>query len=83
VVANGTVTDAEAKKRMARGGKLDVTIEYVRLVNGEKVALRGSKDTKGREHTGTMTGAIVATAPVVWPAAPFFLFMRSCTGKTS
>ena len=75
-VANGTVTDAEAKKRMARGGKLDVTIDYVRLVNGEKVALRGSKDTKGGGHTGAMTGAIVATALVVWPAAPFFLFMH-------
>jgi hypothetical protein len=75
-VANGTVTDAEPKRRMARGGKLDVTIDYVRLVNGDKVALRGSKDTKGGGHTGAMTGAIVATALIVWPAAPFFLFMH-------
>jgi hypothetical protein len=75
-VANGTVTDSEPKKRMARGGKLDITIDYVRLVNGDKVALRGSKDTKGGGHTGAMTGAIVATALVVWPAAPFFLFMH-------
>jgi hypothetical protein len=75
-VANGTVTDAEPKKRMARGGKLDVTIDYVRLVDGERVALRGAKDTSGGGHTGAMTGGIVATALIVWPAAPFFLFMH-------
>lgn len=75
-VAIGTITEAEHKKRMARGGKLDVTIDYLRLVNGEKVALRAVKEVKGGGHTGAMTGAIVATALVVWPAAPFFLFMH-------
>ena len=48
----------------------------MRLVNGEKVALRAVKDVKGGGHTGAMTGAMVATAIVVWPAAPFFLFMH-------
>lgn len=71
-MATGTVTDAEPKKRMARGGKLDVSIEYVRLVDDEKVALRAVKETKGGGHTGAMTGGIVATAFIVWPAAPFF-----------
>jgi hypothetical protein len=75
-MAIGTVTDSEHKKRMARGGKLDVTIDFVRLVNGDKVALRGSKESRGGGHTGAMTGAIVATALVVWPAAPLFLFMH-------
>jgi hypothetical protein len=74
--AIGTVTEAQAKRRMARGGKLDITIDYVRLVNGEKAALRGVKETSGGGHTGAMTGAIVATSLVVWPAAPFFLFMH-------
>jgi PEGA domain len=74
--AMGTVTQAEAKKRMARGGKLDITIDYVRLVDGEKAALRAVKDTKGGGHTGAMTAGIVATSLVVWPAAPFFLFMH-------
>lgn len=75
-VAIGTVTQAEHKRRMARGGKLDVEIDYVRLVNGDKVALRAVKETSGGGHTGAMTGAMVATALVVWPAAPFFLFMH-------
>jgi len=74
--AIGTVTEAQAKRRMARGGKLDITIDYVRLVNDDKAALRGVKETSGGGHTGAMTGAIVATSLVVWPAAPFFLFMH-------
>lgn len=71
-----TVTAAEAKKRMARGGKLDMNIDSVRLVDGEKAALRAVKEVKGGGHTGAMTGGIVATAIVFWPAAPFFLFMH-------
>jgi hypothetical protein len=79
-VAIGTVTLAQAKRRMARGGKLDVEIDYVRLVDGDRVTLRAVKETSGGGHTGAMTGAMVATAIVVWPAAPFFLFMH---GKDS
>src|SRR6266852_1161198 len=75
-VAWGTVTEAEAKRRMARGGKLNMNIDSVRLVDGEKVALRAIKEMKGGGHTGAMTGGIVATAIVFWPAAPFFLFMH-------
>jgi len=74
--AIATITGAEHKKRMARGGKLDLNIDYVRLVNGDKVALRAVKEVRGGGHTGAMTGAMVATAIVVWPAAPFFLFMH-------
>ena len=75
-VALGTVTDAEHKKHLGRGGKLDVNIDSVRLADGEKAQLRGVKDVKGGGHTGAMTGAMVATAIVVWPAAPLFLFMH-------
>src|SRR5579884_3257839 len=74
--ALGTVTEAQAKKRMARGGKLNVNIDHVRLVNNEKVALRAVKETQGGGHTGAMTGAMVATAVVFFPAAPLFLFMH-------
>lgn len=71
-----TVTDAEHKKHLGRGGKLDLNIDKVRLADGEKALLRGVKDTQGGGHTGAMTGAIVATSLIVWPAAPFFLFMH-------
>ena len=75
-IAWGTVTDAQPKRRMGRGGKLDVNIDSVKLVDGEKVPLRAVKDTKGGSHTGAMTGAMVATAVVFFPAAPLFLFMH-------
>jgi hypothetical protein len=71
-----TVTDAEHKKHLGRAGKLDLNIDKVRLADGEKALLRGVKNTQGGGHTGAMTGAIVATSLVLWPAAPFFLFMH-------
>jgi len=75
-IAWGTVTEAQPKRRMGRGGKLDVNIDSVRLVDGEKAALRAVKDTKGGGHVGAMTGAMVATSIVFFPAAPLFLFMH-------
>jgi hypothetical protein len=74
--AIATVTEAQKKRRMARGGKLDVNIDFVRAANGDKIALRAVKETSGGGHTGAMTGAIVATSLVFFPAAPFFLFMH-------
>jgi hypothetical protein len=38
--AFGTVTEAQPKRRMARGGKLEINIDYVKLVSSEKAALR-------------------------------------------
>jgi len=75
-IAWGTVTEAQPKRRMGRGGKLDVNIDSVRLNDGEKAALRAVKDVKGGGHTGAMTGAMVGTAIVFFPAAPLFLFMH-------
>lgn len=75
-IAWGTVTEAQPKRRMGRAGKLNVNIDSVRLVTGEKAALRAVKEVKGGSHTGAMTGAIVATSIIFFPAAPFFLFMH-------
>jgi PEGA domain len=74
--AIGTVTEAQPKRRMGRGGKLNVNISYVRLADQEKAALRAAKDTQGGGHVGAMTGAMVATSIVFFPAAPLFLFMH-------
>jgi hypothetical protein len=74
--AMATVTDAVPKRRMARGGRLAMNIDYVRLPSGGRLALRGIQGGKGGGHTGAMTGAIVATSIVFFPAAPFFLFMH-------
>jgi len=74
--ALATVTDASTKKSMGRGGKLDVNVDSARLADGEKVQLRAVQDNKGGGHTGAMTGAMVATAIVFFPAAPLFLFIH-------
>lgn len=75
-IAWGTVTEAQPKRRMARGGKLEIVMDSVRLVDGEKAALRATKEGKGGGHTVAMTAGIVATGLILWPAAPFFLFMH-------
>jgi PEGA domain len=75
-LAFATVTEAQAKRRMARGGKLDMNIDYVKLGSGDRATLRAVKDVKGGGHTGAMVGGMVATSLVFFPAAPFFLFMH-------
>lgn len=75
-IAWGTVTEAEPKRRMGRGGKLEIVMDSVRLADGERAALRATKEAKGGSHTGAMTAGIVATGLIFWPAAPFFLFMH-------
>jgi hypothetical protein len=74
--AFGTVTEAQPKRRMARGGKLEINVDYVKLLNSDKAALRSVKGGSGGGHVGAMTAGIVATGIVFFPAAPFFLFMH-------
>ncbi len=75
-MAWATVTEAQPKRRMGRAGKLNINIDNVRLTSGEKVALRAVKDVKGGGHQGAITGAIVATSIVFFPAAPLFLLIH-------
>ena len=75
-VAIGSVTEAQPKRRMGRAGKLEIVLDYVRLADTEKAAVRAVKDAKGGSHTVGMTVGIVATGLLFFPAAPFFLFMH-------
>ncbi|ABF43431.1 PEGA domain protein [Candidatus Koribacter versatilis Ellin345] len=75
-IAWATVTEAVHKRSMGREGKLNINIDSVRLADGEKVALRAVKEGHGGGHVGAMTGAIVATSIVFFPAAPLFLFIH-------
>ena len=75
-MAIATVTEAHPKRRMGRAGKLHMNIDYVRLASGEKVPLRAVKGGSGGNHIAVMTGAMVATGIVFFPAAPLFLFMH-------
>jgi hypothetical protein len=75
-IAWGTVTETQPKRRMARGGKLEIVMDSVRLADGEKAALRATKGGSGGGHTGAMTAGIVATAIVCIVCAPLFLLMH-------
>lgn len=74
--AIATVTEANARKSMGRAGKLNISISYARLADQEKLALRAVQENKGGGHVGAMTGAMVATSIVFFPAAPLFLFVH-------
>jgi hypothetical protein len=81
VIAKGaqalaTVTTAETKKSMGRGGKLDVNIDSVRLMDGENAALSATQNAKGGGHVGAMTAGMVGAAIVFFPAAPLLLFIH-------
>jgi hypothetical protein len=57
--AIGLVTDAEPKKRMGHGGKLAFTINFVRLKDDEKAAIRSFQESTG---TSNSAGAILPLA---------------------
>jgi hypothetical protein len=75
-MAIATVTEAHPKRRMGRSGRLKMNIDYVRLGSGDRVPLRAVKGGNGGNHVAAMTGAMVATSIVFFPAAPLFLFMH-------
>jgi len=74
--ASATVTEAQPKRRMGREGKLEMTLDFVRLVDNEKAALTATPGGKGGSNVGKMTGAIVATAIFTLGGSALFLFMH-------
>jgi len=74
--ASATVTEAQPKRRLGREGKLDMTLDYVRLVDNEKAALTATAGGKGGSHTGAMVGAMAATAIFTLGGSALFLLMH-------
>jgi hypothetical protein len=58
-VAIGLVTDAEPKKRMGHGGKLALSINFVRLKDDQKAAVRSFQESTG---SNSSTGAVLPLA---------------------
>lgn len=74
---SGTITEAMAKRRMGRAGKLDFSIDRVRAIDGEWIPLRYTLNKKAGESHAVRTGIITAGVAVVfWPAAPVMLLMH-------
>jgi hypothetical protein len=57
--AVGIVTEAEPKKRLGRGGKLALSINFLRLGNNEKAAVRSFQETT---DSSPLAGAGVSQA---------------------
>jgi hypothetical protein len=74
--ARGTVSEAQHKRRLGRGGKLEIVMDSVQLADGEKAPLRATKEAQGGSHAGVMTAGIVAAGVIFWPVAPAFLFIH-------
>jgi hypothetical protein len=74
--ASATVTMAQAKRRLGREGKLEMTLDSVRLVDNEKAALTATAGGKGGTHTGAMVGAMAATAIFTLGGSALFLLMH-------
>ena len=68
--ATATITQAEPKTRLGRGGKLGVSLDSIPLANGAKVAIRPGKERGSADATG---GAPEAAA-MAKPTAPKLLF---------
>jgi hypothetical protein len=74
--AIGAVTEAEHKKWAGRAGKLLITLSNVRLVDGEKCAIKAQAGGNGHGHTGAMVGAMAATAIFTLGGSALFLLMH-------
>jgi hypothetical protein len=75
--ATGSITIAEPKKSMGRGGKLDFIPEKIQLADGRMVSLRATPQGYKGNGSGVKTGVVTAGLAVAfWPAAPFALMMK-------
>jgi len=75
-VAHGSVTGVKGKRFLGIGGKVDLKLDSVDLVNGDQVSLRAHMDVKGRSRTKLMAAAMLATGLIFLPATPVFLLTR-------
>jgi hypothetical protein len=64
--ATAIVTDAKPKS-LTHSGKLNMNIQYVQLVTGEKVPLRATKVSKSDGQSAAMKGAMIATSLLLFP----------------
>lgn len=78
-MAQGSVTGVKGRRILGIGGKVSLKLDSVELVNGNQIALRGSKEVKGGSRTTLMAAAMVATALIFLPVTPVFLLTRGHT----
>jgi hypothetical protein len=66
-VALGRVIKAEAKRRFGRSGALEISVDSVRLPDGQTIPLRATHEKGEGDMSGARVGATIAASPVlVW-----------------
>lgn len=71
--ASAVVVQSVSSKRMGRAGRLNFTVNDIKLRDGSTVKVRAFNNVRGDGRTAEMIGYMLA-APIA--AAPFFLLMR-------
>ena len=72
----GRVIEVKKARSFGRAGKLDISIQDVLAIDGERIPLRASEAVEGDGNTGKVTGAIVVTTILFFPAAPLWGFVK-------
>ena len=75
-IVSGRVIAVKPKRRLGRGDQLSLSIDSLTATDGERVWLRGERDTTGGNHVAAMTGAMAASGVFFFPATPFFLWLH-------
>ncbi|MBZ5526560.1 MAG: LssY C-terminal domain-containing protein [Acidobacteriia bacterium] len=79
-IAQGTISEVKHKRRMARGGKLGIHLQFIGLPNGDKIPVRATTRVRGGGQSKMMATGMAVTALAFYPAAPALMMMR---GKDS
>jgi PEGA domain len=76
-IVKGKVITAEHKRRMGRGGKIDISADSVKLFNSQSIPLRALQLARGGGQGLNMTGGMLAAASMtLGVGAPFVLLMH-------
>jgi len=74
--ARGRVVEVKRGRSFGRAGKLDIAIQDVLAIDSERIPLRASEAAEGDGNTGKVTGAIIVTSILFFPAAPLWGFVK-------
>lgn len=76
-LVKGKVITAEHKRRMGRGGKIDISADSAKLFNSQSIPLRAFQLARGGGQSLNMTGGMLAAASMtLGVGAPFALLMH-------
>jgi len=76
-IVQGKVVSAEHKRRMGRGGKIDISADAIKLFNSQSIPLRALQHVRGGGQGLNMTGGMLAAASLtLGVGAPFALLMH-------